>query len=63
MWKDPIVAETRKLREEYAARFKHDPDAIFEDIRQRQRQPGKKLVSFPARKVGELRMKNGELRP
>ena len=50
MWQDPIVKETRKLREEYAARFKHDPDAIFDDICKRQRQPGKKLVSFPARK-------------
>lgn len=50
MWQDPIVNETRKLREEYAAKFKHDPDAIFDDIRRRQRQPGKKLVSLPARK-------------
>lgn len=50
MWEDPIVKETRKLREEYAAQFKHDPDAIFDDICKRQRQPGKKLVSFQARK-------------
>jgi hypothetical protein len=50
MWQDPIVDETRKLREEYAATFEHDPDAIFDDICRRQRQPGKKLVSLPARK-------------
>jgi len=50
MWQDPIVKETRKLREQYAAQFKHDPDAIFADICKRQRQSGKKLVSFPARK-------------
>ena len=50
MWKDPIVEETRKLREEYASRFKHDVDAIFEDIRKRQRESGKKFVSFPPRK-------------
>lgn len=50
MWQDPIVKETRKLREEYAAKFKHDPGAIFDDISKRQRRPGKKLVSFPARK-------------
>ncbi len=50
MRQDPIVAETRKRREEYAAKFGHDPDAIFEDIRKRQSQKGKKLVSFPARK-------------
>jgi hypothetical protein len=50
MWQDPIVTETRKRREEYAARFGHDPDAIFEDIRKRQNQEKKRLVSFPARK-------------
>ena len=50
MWQDPIVRETRKRREEYAAKFNHDPDAIFEDIRKRQSEGGKELVSFPARK-------------
>ena len=50
MWRDPIVEETRKRREQYAAQFKHDPDAIFEDIRKRQRQAGRKLASFPPRK-------------
>jgi hypothetical protein len=50
MWEDPIVKETRKLREEYAAKFNHDPDLIFEDIRQRQNQTERKRVSFPARK-------------
>ena len=49
MWKDPVVEETRKLREDYARKFNHDIDAIYEDIQQRQAQSGKKLVSFPAR--------------
>ena len=50
MERDPIVEETRKLREEYAAKFNHDPDAIFDDIRKRQSQGGKNLVTFPPRK-------------
>jgi hypothetical protein len=50
MWQDPIVAETRALREEYASQFGHDADAIFQDILHRQDVPGKKLVTFPARK-------------
>lgn len=50
MWQDPIVAETRALREEYAEQFGHDADAIFQDILHRQNVPGKKLVTFPARK-------------
>ena len=52
MWQDPIVKETRVLREQYASQFDHDLDAIFEDIRKRQAASGKKLVSFPARKPG-----------
>ena len=50
MWEDPVVAETRALREEYASQFDHDADAIFQDILRRQRVSGRKLVSFPARK-------------
>ena len=48
--RDPIVEETRKLREEYATQFNHDPKAIFDDILKRQSREGKKLVTFPARK-------------
>ena len=50
MDRDPIVEETRKLREEYAAKFHHDRDAIFDDIKRRQSEGGKELVTFPPRK-------------
>jgi len=50
MKRDPIVEETRKLREEYAAKFQHDRDAIFDDIQERQREGGRDLVTFPSRK-------------
>lgn len=50
MWKDPIVTETRQLREQYASQFAHDADAIFQDILRRQSMSGKKLVSFQPRK-------------
>jgi len=50
MWKDPIVEETRELREQYASKHNHDIDAIFEDIQQRQSKSDKKWVSFPPRK-------------
>ncbi len=54
MWKDPVVEETRKLREQYASQFNHDIDAIHKDIQQRQVQSGKKLVSLPARKPSKV---------
>jgi len=55
MWKDPIVEETRKLREKYASKFNHDIDAIYENIQLRQRQSKKKLFSFPVRKPHKSR--------
>jgi hypothetical protein len=50
MWKDPIIEETRKLREQYASKFNHDIDAIYEDIRQRQALLDKKTITLPVRK-------------
>jgi hypothetical protein len=50
MWQDPIVTETRALREQYANQFDHNADAIFQDILLRQAASGKKLVSFKPRK-------------
>ena len=50
MWQDPIVKETRELRKQYAVQFKHNPDAIFKDIRKRQEKSGRKCVSFPSRR-------------
>ncbi len=51
MWEDPIVKETRKLRKQYAEKFNYNPDAIFEDIRNRQKKSKRKCVSFPSRKA------------
>ena len=50
MWKDPIVEEARERREQYAASFHHDLDAIFVDIRKRQVNRAEKPLSLPARK-------------
>ncbi len=51
MWEDAIVKETRDLREEYSSDFDHDLDAIFEDIRLRQKKSCRTKVSFPGRTV------------
>ena len=54
MWKDPVVTETRSLRDQYANQFGHNADAIFQDILQRQAISGKNLVSFEHRKPVQL---------
>lgn len=55
MWKDPIVTETRALRDEYARQFNYDADAIFEDLMTKQAMHPERVVSLPPRKVGGLR--------
>jgi len=51
MWKDPIVEEVRKHREEHAAKFDYDLAAICRDLRQQQASEGRKSVSLPANRV------------
>lgn len=47
---DPIVAEVRKARDEYARRFDYDLDAICKDLQQKQAQSGRKVASFPPKR-------------
>ena len=54
MWKDPIVEEIRRIREEYAAEFNYDLAAICRDLRKRQAEGGRVVVSrLPRRGEGE----------
>jgi hypothetical protein len=54
MWKDPIVAETRTLRDEYARQFNYDVEAIFEDLMKKQAAHPERVFSLPPRKVKYL---------
>lgn len=47
MWTDEIVEETRRTREEYAARFNYDLEAIYEDLKRQEQQSKRKIVSLP----------------
>lgn len=47
MWKDEIVEEVRRIREEHAAKFDHNLKAILDDARKQQKASGRKVVSFP----------------
>ncbi len=46
MMKDEIVEQVRKAREEQAAKWNFDLNAILADARQRQKDSGHRLVSF-----------------
>ena len=49
MWEDPIVEEIRQVREEHAAKFKHDLQAIYQDIKEQEKKSERAFVSYPPR--------------
>lgn len=53
MWKDPIVEEIRKYREEEARRLGYDPDRIVADIRERQKVNAHRLARLPIKEVSK----------
>jgi hypothetical protein len=46
MWNDPIVEETRQLRDEYAALFNYDLRALYLDLKKKEEQHREKVVSL-----------------
>jgi hypothetical protein len=51
MWKDEIIEEIHQIREAYAKSLNYDLDAIFEDLRKKEAESGRKVVSL-SRKPG-----------
>ena len=51
MWKDPIIEELQKYRDEYAKQFNYDLQAICQDLRQKQGQNGRRVVTLKPRPV------------
>ena len=48
---DPIIDELRAVRDEHAARFNYDVEAIFRDIQAQQDASGREYVRLPPRRV------------
>jgi len=46
---DPVVAEIRKAREEYARKFNYDFELMCDDLQRRQKESGARFVSLPKR--------------
>jgi hypothetical protein len=54
MWNDPIVEEVRRIREEHAARFGYDLKAIYDDLKKREKQSSREIVTLPPKLLKEL---------
>lgn len=50
MWKDPIVEEVRRIREQHAKAFNYDLRAIVDDLRRQQQKSGRRYVRFEPRR-------------
>lgn len=55
MWKDPIVEEVRRIRQQHAQQFNYDLRAIVDDLRKQQGQSGRTYVRFAPRKPSEAK--------
>jgi len=51
MWKDSIVEDVRKVREEHAAKFNYNLDAIYLDLKKQQKRSERKVISLPAKRA------------
>ena len=50
-WQDPIVEEVRKARDAYAKQFNYDLDAIYRDLKDKERQSGRRVIPCPAKRT------------
>ena len=51
MWGDPIVEAVRKVRDEHAAQFDYDLQAIYQALKQEEAGSGHKYVTLPPIRV------------
>ena len=49
--KDTIIAELRRIRDEHAAKFNYDLEAIAADLQKREKGSHRKLINRRPRKI------------
>ena len=57
MWQDEIVEEVRKNREDYAAKFNFDLQAMYEDLKKAEWKSKRKKISFKPKKPIRVELK------
>ncbi len=57
MWNDPIVGETRTLREQIASRFNYDVFAIGEYFKTKRASEAKELIAQAIKSAQQAQMK------
>jgi hypothetical protein len=60
MWKDEILEELHRIREEHAKSFDYDFKAIFADWQKRQAESGRKLASLKPKQLSNKAVQQTE---
>ncbi len=63
MWKDEILEEIHKIREEHAQAFNYDLQAICDDLRQKQTTSGRQIISTPLKQSRQQQQHNDVVQP
>jgi hypothetical protein len=50
MWRDPIIEQIHKIRQEHAGKFNFDLKAIFADLKEQEKKSEIKLISLPVKR-------------
>lgn len=58
MWKDEVLEEIYKIREEHAKSFNYDLQAICDDLRKKQAESGKQVISQPFKQHSQQQKKS-----
>ncbi|MBN3940299.1 MAG: hypothetical protein V7L21_13160 [Nostoc sp.] len=58
MWKDEILEEIYRIREEHAKAFNYDLQAICDDLRQKQAVSNRQIISQPLKQRNHLHSKS-----
>lgn len=63
MWKDEILEEIYKIREEHAKAFNYDLQAICDDLQRKQSESGRQIISSPLKQPYQHQQQNNAVQP
>jgi hypothetical protein len=58
MWKDEVLEEIYTIREEHAKTFNYDLQAICDDLRKKQADSGRQIISKPLKQLSQRHNKS-----
>ncbi len=63
MWRDEILEEIHEIREEHAKAFNYNLQAICDDLRRKQAESGRRIISSPLKSPRQRQQHNNTVQP